>query len=157
MRAARVATAVLILTAAAALTGCSHSDEGSRPATTQASSDVSNVGLTCDSALAKKMVESATATAVRGWKGKTVTVCLMDSGGKVNESMEQAFSGDDDIDDIIQGNAETAKDRPATCRPQEDQWTMVIDQSGKAWRLTPLECTVAPGGSATPSDEKTPA
>ena len=40
---------------------------------------------------------------------------------------------------------------------QEDQWTMVIDQSGNAWRLTPLECTVAPGGSATPSDEKIPA
>ncbi|MGK2350403.1 transcriptional regulator [Cutibacterium sp. V947] len=154
MRAARAATVALGLIAAAAMTGCSHSDEGLRPATTQASSDV---GVACDSGLAKGTVKPATVTAVRGWKGKVVTVCLMSPDGKVNESMEQTFSGDDDINDVVQGHAETAKDRPATCHLQKGQWTMVIDQSGKAWRLTPLNCVTAPGGSATPSDEEAPA
>ena len=157
MRSARAATAALLLAAVAAMTGCSHSDEDVRPATTQASSDVSNIGMTCDSAVAHHAVKPATVSAVKGWRWTTITVCLMGSDNKSSESMEQVLSSDDDINNIIQGNAETAKDRPATCRPQEDQWTMVIDQSGKAWRLTPLECTVAPGGSATPSDEKTPA
>ncbi|MGK2309478.1 transcriptional regulator [Cutibacterium sp. V970] len=161
MGAARGATAALILITAAAMAGCAHSDEGPssdeavRPAATQANSDVSNLGVGCDAALANRMVKPATVAAVTGWKGKTVTVCLMDSDGKVNESMQQTFNGDDDIKDVIWGNAETAQDRPATCHPKKDQWTMIIDQSGKAWRLTPLDCVTTPGGSLTPSEEKT--
>ena len=157
MRSARAATAALLLAAVAAMTGCSHSDEDVRPATTPASSDVSNIGMTCDSAVAHHAVKPATVSAVKGWRGTTITVCLMGSDNKSSESMEQVLSSDDDINNIIQGSAETAKDRPVTCHPQKDPWTMIIDQSGKAWRLTPLECITAPGGSATPNDEKTPA